>query len=228
MFRFFISLIAILGYMLGITLVSFAIFPLQKTVQKTLDLKDLHSCIPHILEYSSNDLDSIQDLNSQLELNLPLDQIQNLAKNIDTIANYVGMYTKINIEYCDIYTTDQSNDLFTELRNYLKTNSYYYEYGSINDFINSLNQNFPLLKLGMFDLKFNSLFIRTTTCNTPITQSRLYLAIAPDVPENTPKRITLITLKLVNNNDSSTIQQGIRNLIETGHYFKEMFTCHGQ
>lgn len=122
MIRFFISLISVLGYALGLSLLSFAIFPLQNTDQKILNLKELFSCTPNSLEYSTNDLDSIQDLNSQLDLNLPLDQIQNLARNIDNIANYAGMYSRINIEYCDVYTIDKSNDLFTELKNYLNTN----------------------------------------------------------------------------------------------------------
>ncbi len=214
--------------MLGLSLVSFAIFPLHKTIQKPLDLKDIYSCTPNILEYSTTDLDAIKDLNSQLGLTLPLDQIESIAKSIDNIAYYAGMHSRINIEYCDVYTNDHSDDLFTSLRNYLNKNSYYYEYGSINDFINFLNQKFPLLKLGMFDLKFNSVFIRTTFCNAAITQSRFYLAIAPDVSGNIPRRITLITLRLVNNNDSTHVQKGVRNLIETGHYFKEMFACNGR
>lgn len=216
--------ISLFGYIIASMIGYFAIYPLKIEPRKNLSLNEILFCTPISYKYSYENLTNSQqeEIKNSISTKLPIEQIKNFLGSIDTIAAYVGMKPVLKIDFCDIQGTE--GEILTRITDYLKSYAGYYEYGSLNEFVTSIN-DLPFFKITNFEINIGSAFARTKYCNASILNSKLHLFITVESPISSYKRLVLFTVELFPLQIQRIEQKLLKNLIETGNYFKSMLNC---
>lgn len=226
MLRGITFLIALIGYLLAGTIGYFAFYPLSVTPQKKLDLAEIMSCTKMSNTYGYKDMtdESLLSLKNTIGAKLPIEQMRSFVMNLDKAAEYTGQRTVMNIDYCDVSGTEVEN--LNKVTTYLRTVSKYYEFGTFNEFVTSIN-NLPFASISNFEITVNSSFARTNVCNSSIVDSKLYLFLTLDSNRASSKRMVLFTIQLEDLDNTTLIQKATKNIIQTGHYLKAQINCNG-
>lgn len=220
-------IIAVFGYIIASTLGYFAIYPLKIGPRKSLSLDEMFSCTTTSARYTYEDLTNQkqEEIKNSIGPKLPITQIKNLLANINGTASYVGMQSSIRIDFCDIQGSE--NEILKKVTDYLKNYGKYYEYGALNEFVARIN-DLPFAQVSNFEMNINSAFARTTYCNVSIVESKLHLFLTLDPGISSYKRVVLFTVELLPIENPKIERKVLRNLIETGNFFKTRLNCDGR
>lgn len=225
-FRSIAYLLAILGYILGGITLYLGFNPIEYPAQQKLETSDLLNCQTSNKTYTPAQLDQteINKLKTELGEALPVELVKDLANTIESVSNSIGATTEISIDSCD--TNQKSTDVINEINSKLNVRKSFYEYGTLEQFVNNFNQ-LPYAKLTNIQINVASTFARSNICNKAINKTDLYLFTALDSNLSDNSKVILFNIRVKPKTDTSIYEKIMSNIIISGHYFKARFTCNG-
>ena len=225
-FRPIAFVLAILGYVLGGITIYLGFNPVQFPTQEKLTVTQILNCqsTKETYEYSSFSDEKVKSLTNILGETSPVQIVKDLAGTIDSAAKTGGSKTFINIEYCNVSTT--ISETLDKVNSNLKSKEKYYEYGTIEKFVNDFNQ-LPFAKLTNINVDVQSTFARTKVCNKPVNKSEFYIFTVAGSNASSQTQVALFDIELKSNTSASMTDKFIGNLITSGHYFKANYSCNG-
>lgn len=224
LFRWLVSVFAVLGFILGSTLIYLGFFPVMNSPKPKVSLTNTIGCSSRNTSYKSTDIqdDDVNDLKNLLGANAPIEIIRGFGTSINSLTASLGSVTRINIEYCDV---SESNDaLINKFNSALEKDKKYYDYGAINDFIAKVN-TLPYSTISNVDLKIPSRFARSNFCNTPIHKTNLYLLTIVD--SGVSKKAVIFNIDLEDADGNKPEYKFFRNIVTSGQYIKSQIYCNG-
>lgn len=233
MTTFLKTFIAIIGYTLASGLTYFSFYPIKIEEHNLIKLTEIYKeCEKHTSkDYTVEDVINDDNFISTEETEgiiLPSNQLKELVKNAQNIAQYWNGSININLQACVLKEFNPDNSKQDAL-NYFKAKGNLYHVGDAGSYAVSINE-LPFLQLANIKVNVNSLFARTSMCLTPLNKMALHIFMWPGANEIKAHRVILITLSFKKNEVSSRLSQitnHLGNIIEAVHYFKYKINCNG-
>lgn len=228
MFRLIENLISFLGYLLGVVLIIFSVYPLQKINTTTQDLQTIYPkyCdINNLKKYTQNDIfDNEKNIiKNDLNLNISIDQIKNIINKINSISTYTGKLGYLEIETC--LTNENLDTVIAEAKNFFKNKKNLFYITDTNEYLIGVNQ-IPMLYITNIKIKEDSLIAISNLCHASIINKELYLFIWNDLKGtnllNFKSEVILFKFKFEDIENLSLYQKSIQNIVNSMHYIKQI------
>jgi hypothetical protein len=226
-FRTISILFSILGYAFAGLILYFGVFPITYNSPEEIRLTEIFECNEVRNTYQFNELvdTDFNQITSEIGSNLPIDLVSDIMSQLETFASIAGATTELTISYCD--SNESSNASINTINKYLDSRSRFYDFGTVNSFVNSFNE-LPYAQLTNAKIDVASTFARSNVCNKAINQSELYLFTSLGSNLNSSNsRVALFTIKLKSDTNNEWYEVFTNNILVSGHYFKANLKCNG-
>ncbi len=223
--RWFINILATLGFLLTAAIGYAAVRPLSVEAVDPLDLTGVLQCQAtkfNLSDTLSNNSE-FDKLKQTLGANSPIELVNQFTQTLATVTKSVATKPELSVSYCT--TPDSNAKTLEKVKAFMQTQKKNYTYGSLADYIGKLNQ-LPFAKVATnFELNVPSVFVRSTYCNAPLNKSDFY--IFTNIGSGAQNIAIMFNIHLVP--DISAPQSSVytSNIIQSAQYIKKQIYCNG-
>lgn len=231
MFRIIENLLSLLGYIFSILLITFGLYPLEKTNKELISLSTIYNseCTRDTIKvYTQSDILNLNlgNLSNELNSKISITQIKQLLDTINKVLKYSNKDLQLEIEKC-VFPDNNLEKYILKAKKYFENKKNITAITDTDQYLIGISQ-IPLLSISNIHTKNGSLLAHTNLCGGSIINRNMYLFIWNTSISDEFKingEVVLFKFNSVNNENNNMYYDFIKNIINSVHYVKYIFSC---